>query len=67
MPEGQEDGTEKKFNNSELTELFRARDASCPKGKKMEQRKSLTTRKLQRRMYYEMSILPRRNAAGLYP
>ena len=51
----------------ELTELFRARDASCPKGKKMEQRKSLTTRKLQRRMYYEMSILPRRNAAGLYP
>ncbi len=24
-------------------------------------------RKLQRRMYYEMSILPRRNAAGLYP
>ena len=31
---------------SGLTELFRARDASCPKGKKMEQRKSLTTRKL---------------------
>ena len=31
---------------SELTELFRARDASCPKGKKMEQRKSLTTRDL---------------------
>ena len=27
---------------SELTELFRARDASCPKGKKMEHRKSLT-------------------------
>ena len=32
---------------AELTELFRARDASCPKGKKMEQRKSLTTRNLQ--------------------
>ena len=27
----------------ELTELFRARDASCPKGRKMEIRKSLTT------------------------
>ena len=27
---------------SKLTELFRARDASCPKGKKMEHRKSLT-------------------------
>ena len=27
----------------ELTELFRAKDASCPKGKKMEQRKRLTT------------------------
>ena len=29
-----------------LTELFGARDASCPKGKKMEIRKSLTTRNL---------------------
>jgi hypothetical protein len=29
-------------DKSELTELFRARDASCPKGKKMEHRKSLT-------------------------
>ena len=29
---------------SGLTEFFRARDASCPKGKKMEQRKSLTTK-----------------------
>lgn len=34
---------------SELTELFRARDASCPKGKKMEVRKSLTTRNLKER------------------
>ena len=34
------------IEQSELTELFRARDASCPKGKKMEQRKSLTTRDL---------------------
>ena len=25
-----------KFGKSELTEFFRARDASCPKGKKME-------------------------------
>ena len=30
-------------------------------------RMCFTNRKLQRRMYYEMSILPRRNAAGLYP
>lgn len=37
---------------SELTELFRARDASCPKGKKMEQRKSLTTRNLMRKIIY---------------
>ena len=36
----------KEICKSELTELFRARDASCPKGKKMEQRKSLTTRNL---------------------
>ena len=32
----------------ELTEL-KARDASCPKGKKMEVRKSLTTRNLKER------------------
>ena len=32
----------RKFGKSKLTELFRARDASCPNGKKMEQRKSLT-------------------------
>ena len=59
-------GNKKEFNKSELTEL-KARDASCPKGKKMEHKMNLTNRKLQRRMYYEMSILPRRNAAGLYP
>lgn len=27
-------------DKSELTELFKARDASCPKGKKMEHGKS---------------------------
>ena len=59
-------GNKKVFNKSGLTEL-KARDASCPKGKKMEHKMNLTNRKLQRRMYYEMSILPRRNAAGLYP
>ena len=42
MSEGQEDGAWKELNKSELTEFFRARDASCPKGKKMEHRKSLT-------------------------
>ncbi len=31
-------------SKAKWTNLFRARDASCPKGKKMEQRKSLTTR-----------------------
>ena len=35
MSEGQEDGTEKEFNNSELTEL-KEKDACCPKDKKME-------------------------------
>jgi len=35
---------------SELTELFRARDASCPKGKKMEHRKSLTKSEYVRRL-----------------
>ena len=38
------DGKEKfifyEFDKSELTELFRARDASCPKGKKMDIRNS---------------------------
>ena len=44
------------FYKSELTELFRVRDTSCPKGKKMEQRKSLTTRKLYvEEDYYEYS------------
>ena len=28
----------KDIENFELTELFRARDASCPKGKKMDKR-----------------------------
>ena len=37
-----------KFGESELTELFRARDASCSNG---EQRKSLITRELWRRLY----------------
>ena len=32
----------KQINKSVLTELFRTMDASCPKGKKMEHRKSLT-------------------------
>ncbi len=39
-------GCDMGINKSGLTELFRARDASCPKGKKMEIRKSLTTRYL---------------------
>lgn len=30
------------LNKSELTELFRARDASCPKGKKMNIRNEKT-------------------------
>ena len=29
---------QKQWNNFELTELFGARDASCPKGKKMYER-----------------------------
>ncbi len=32
------------YVQSELTELFRARDASCPKGKKMEIEVNLTNR-----------------------
>ena len=44
--QGGEDWLALQIDKSELTELFRARDASCPKGKKMEQRKSLTTRDL---------------------
>ena len=39
-------GCDMGINKSGLTELFRARDASCPKGRKMEIRKSLTTRNL---------------------
>ena len=34
-----------------LTELFRARDASCPKGKKMEIEVNLTNRNLWRVSY----------------
>ena len=32
-----------------IDQALRARDASCPKGKKMEVRKSLTTRNLKER------------------
>lgn len=35
----------------ELTELFRARDASCPKGKKMEIEVNLTNRNLEDKAY----------------
>ena len=53
LPHSAENGREKggagapeRNNKSGLTEL-KARDASCPKGKKMEQRKNLTTRNLE--------------------
>ena len=36
-------GNKKEFNKSGLTEL-KARDASCPKGKKMEHKMNLTNR-----------------------
>ena len=42
-------------DKSELTELFRARDASCPKGKKMEHRKSLTKSEFVER-FLELSL-----------
>lgn len=42
---------------SELTELFRARDASCPKGKKMGYRKNLTNRDFSYSNKYNENIL----------
>lgn len=41
----------------ELTELFRARDASCPKGKKMGYRKNLTNRDFSYSNKYNENIL----------
>ena len=40
-------------SQSELTELFRAREASCPKGKKMEQRRSLIIRDCKEELKFE--------------
>ena len=47
----------KEICKSELTELFRARDASCPKGKKMDYRKSLTARNFRGKMNYLIEIV----------
>ena len=47
----------RKFGKSKLTELFRARDASCPKGKKMGYRKNLTNRDFSYSNKYNENIL----------
>ena len=44
-------------DKSELTELFRAREASCPKGKKMEQRRSLITRDCKEELKFERKLV----------
>ena len=42
-------------DKSKLTELFRARNASCPKGKKMRIRKRSTALNLQRKKYFKFT------------